>query len=249
MSCRRSPPPCVALVTCTAERVPRAAVIPGPVRAAGGSAHRATGGCQVRRAQGGGRRRGTDRGTVFRPRTWTKRLTAARAPRSPAGRRVPGPGLRGPRVRFKRVPRTSSRARGPPERRGLPDGHPGMPGPPRSRWRATPGNRPRERRSARGPVPAFARWPPRSGPWVSRAPLSLQEGAPHIILRRSPSERRGLPDGHQGRCLPSRRSELWDHEHGSVLRWSRDCLPMKSAPCMEWRVEMPWAISASHSRW
>lgn len=57
----------MALVTCTAERVFRAAVIPGPVWAAGGSAHRATGGCQVRGAQGGGRRRVTDRRDGFPP--------------------------------------------------------------------------------------------------------------------------------------------------------------------------------------
>ena len=110
LSCRRSPPPRVALVTCTAERVPRAAVIPGPVRAAGGSAHRATGGCQVRRTQGGGRRRGTDRGDGVPPADVRRTLD-------------------------------------------------------------------------RGPCPAFARWPPRSGPWLARAPRSLQEGAPNIIPR------------------------------------------------------------------
>ena len=49
-----------------AERIPKAALVPGPVRAAGGSAHRATGGCQARRTQGGGRRR-TDRGDGFPP--------------------------------------------------------------------------------------------------------------------------------------------------------------------------------------
>ena len=47
-----------------------------------------------------------------------------------------------------------------------------------------------------GRYPALVRWPPRSGPWLARALRSLQEGAPNIIPRRGPSERRGLPDGH-----------------------------------------------------
>jgi hypothetical protein len=102
----------------------------------GASARRASVGCRVRGAEGGGLRRG-DRV----PRPDPERLTAARATRSPAGRGR-GHGLRVPSDRFNRVPRTSSRAGGPPERCGLPNGHPlerigGRPtsGPPRRRDR------------------------------------------------------------------------------------------------------------------
>jgi hypothetical protein len=73
--------------------------------------------CQVRRAPGGGRRRATDRRDSVPP--------ADVAP-TPDGGRYPAfarwPSRSGPCVRFKRVPQTLSRAHGPPERCGLPDG-------------------------------------------------------------------------------------------------------------------------------
>ena len=100
-----SPPPRVALVMCTAERVPRAAVIPGRY---GQRAGQPTGrpwdarSAALRAAGGAGDRRRD------RPADWLQRLTAARPRVRPPSS---GPWLRGPRVRFKRVPRTSSRAR------------------------------------------------------------------------------------------------------------------------------------------